>query len=66
MCKPKCNVITLDSGLNESYVRHLEEGKTRTVNFNTFKSQYQRNAGQVNLKLMYLVHEHGINRCLLR
>ncbi|MFM7988122.1 MAG: hypothetical protein ACKPKO_53300, partial [Candidatus Fonsibacter sp.] len=31
----KCDLITLDSGLNESYVKLLEEGKKLTLNYNT-------------------------------
>ena len=35
----KCDLITLDSGLNESYAKVLEEGKKLTINYNTFISQ---------------------------
>ena len=37
----KCDLTTLDSGLNDSYVKLLEEGKKLTINYNTFISQYQ-------------------------
>ena len=31
----KCDLVTLDSGLNESYIKLLEEGKKLTLNYNT-------------------------------
>ncbi|MFM7986001.1 MAG: hypothetical protein ACKPKO_42475, partial [Candidatus Fonsibacter sp.] len=42
----KCDLVTLDSGLNESYVKLLEEGKKLTLNYNTFISQYQTVSNQ--------------------
>ncbi|MFM7981091.1 MAG: hypothetical protein ACKPKO_17410 [Candidatus Fonsibacter sp.] len=42
----KCDLVTLDSGLNESYVKLLEEGKKLTLNYNTFISQYQTISNQ--------------------
>ena len=47
----KCDLITLDSGLNESYAKVLEEGKKLTVNYNTFISQIQSIAGQTNIQI---------------
>ena len=37
----KCDIVTLDSGLNDSYIKLLEDGKKLTLNYNTFISQYQ-------------------------
>ena len=37
----KCDLVTLDSGLNESYIKLLEEGKKLTLNYKTFISQCQ-------------------------
>ena len=37
----KCDLVTLDSGLNESYSKVLEEGKKITLNCSAFISQYQ-------------------------
>ena len=37
----KCDLVSLDSGLNKSYIKLLEEGKELTLNYNTFISQYQ-------------------------
>ena len=34
----KCDIVSLDSGLNESYIKLLEEGKKLTLNYNTFTS----------------------------
>jgi hypothetical protein len=36
----KCVLVTLDSGLNESYIKLLEEDKQLTLKYNTFISQY--------------------------
>lgn len=47
----KCDLITLDSGLNESYAKVLEEGKKLTINYNTFVSQIQTIAGQTNIQV---------------
>ena len=47
----KCDLITLDSGLNESYAKVLEEGKKLTINYNTFISQIQSIAGQTNIQI---------------
>ena len=32
----KCDIVTLDSGPNEAYIKLLEEGKKLTLNYNTF------------------------------
>ena len=37
----QCDLFTLDSGLNESYIKLLGECKKFTLNYNTFVSQYQ-------------------------
>jgi hypothetical protein len=47
----KCDLITLDSGLNESYAKVLEEGKKLTINYNTFISQIQSIVGQTNIQV---------------
>ena len=44
----KCDLLTLDSGLNESYVKLLQEGKKVTLNYSTFVSQYQIFSTQPN------------------
>ena len=36
----KCDLATLDRGLNESYIKLLEEGKKLTLSCSTFISQY--------------------------
>ena len=48
----KCDLVTLDSGLNESYIKLLEEGKKHTLNCNTFISQYQSIIGHTNMFLL--------------
>ena len=55
----KCDLITLDSGLNESYAKVLEEGKKLTINYHTFISQIQSIAGQTNIQI-------GLTRSLPR
>ena len=35
----KCDLVTLDNGLNESYIKPLDKGKQLTLNDNTFISQ---------------------------
>ena len=47
----KCDLVTLDSGLNESYIKLLEEGKKLTLNYNTFISQYQTITNQTNFSI---------------
>ena len=47
----KCDLVTLDSGLNESYTKLLEEGKKLTLNYNTFISQYQTITGQTDFAI---------------
>ena len=39
----KCDLVKFDSGLNESYIKLLAEGKQLTLNYNTFISQYSDN-----------------------
>ena len=36
----KSDLVSLDSGVNESYIKLLKEGKKLTLNYNTFISQY--------------------------
>ncbi len=52
----QCDLITLDSGLNESYVKLLEEGKKLTLNYNTFISQYQTIASQTDFQSILQDH----------
>ena len=47
----KCDLVTLGSGLNESYIKLPEERNKLTLNYNTFISQYQTIAGQKNLSI---------------
>ncbi|MFM7990430.1 MAG: hypothetical protein ACKPKO_65045, partial [Candidatus Fonsibacter sp.] len=47
----KCDLVTLDSGLNDSYVKLLEEGKKLTLNYNTFISQYQTISNQTDFAI---------------
>ena len=47
----KCDLVTLDSGLNESYIKLLEEGKQLTLNYNTYISQYQTITGQTDFAI---------------
>ena len=47
----KCDLITLDSGFNESYAKLLEEGKKLTITYNTIISQIQSIAGQTNIQI---------------
>ncbi|MFM7987074.1 MAG: hypothetical protein ACKPKO_47965, partial [Candidatus Fonsibacter sp.] len=48
----KCDLVTVDSGMNESYVKLLEEGKQKlTLNYNTFISQYQTISNQTDLAI---------------
>ena len=47
----KCDLVTLDSGLNESYIKLLEEGTQLTLNYNTFISQYQTITGQTDFAI---------------
>ena len=44
----KCYLITLDSGLNESYAKLLEEGKNLTINYNTFTSRSNQHSNKFN------------------
>ena len=47
----KCDIVSLDSGLNESYIKLLEEGKKLTLNYNTFISQYQSIIDQTDISI---------------
>ena len=47
----KCDLVTLDIGLNDSYIKLLEEGKKLTLNYNTFISQYQTVGGQTYVSI---------------
>ena len=47
----KCDIVSLDSGLNESYIKLLEEGKKLTLNYNTFISQYQSIINQTDISI---------------
>ncbi|MFM7980282.1 MAG: hypothetical protein ACKPKO_13290, partial [Candidatus Fonsibacter sp.] len=47
----KCDLVTLDSGLNDSYVKLLEDGKKLTLNYNTFISQYQTISNQTDFSI---------------
>jgi hypothetical protein len=44
----KCDVIQLDSGLNDEYVKYLLSGKALAINYNTYVSQFQTVSGQEN------------------
>ena len=46
----KCDLVSLDRGLNESYIKLLEGGKI-TLNCNTFISQYQSIIGQTDISI---------------
>jgi hypothetical protein len=47
----KCDLVTVDSGLNQYYIKSLEEGKKLTLNYNTFISQYQTITDQTNFSI---------------
>ncbi|MFM7983682.1 MAG: hypothetical protein ACKPKO_30595, partial [Candidatus Fonsibacter sp.] len=47
----KCDLVTLDSGLNDSYIKLLEYGKKLTLNYNTFISQYQTITDQTDFSI---------------
>ena len=47
----KCDIVTLDSGLNDSYIKLLEDGKTLTLNYNTFISQYRTITDQIDFSI---------------
>ncbi|MFM7986885.1 MAG: hypothetical protein ACKPKO_46985, partial [Candidatus Fonsibacter sp.] len=47
----KCDLVTLDSGLNDSYIKLLEDGKKLTLNYNTFISQYQTITDQTDFSI---------------
>ena len=55
----KCDLVTLDSSLNESYIKLLEEGKKLTLNYHTFMSQYQTIIDQTDISI-------NITRSLIR
>ena len=55
----RCNLVTLDSVLNQSYIKLLAEGKKLTLIYNTFISQYQTITGQTDFAI-------NITRCLTR
>ena len=55
----KRGLITLDSSLQESYVKLLEEGKKLAITYNTFILQFQTIAGQKDFSI-------GITRSLTR
>ena len=42
----KCDMCTLDNGLDNSYAEHLLSGKSLPINYNTFVSQMQTVQGQ--------------------
>ena len=42
----KCDIVTLDSGLDGPYIKLLAEGKKLTLKYNTCISQYQTIPGQ--------------------
>ena len=46
-----CDLIALDSGLNESYIKLVEEGNKLTLNDNTFVSQYQTIFNQIDFSI---------------
>ena len=43
----KCDLITLDNALDNSYAEHLLSGKSLPINYNTFVSQMQTIVGQI-------------------
>ena len=47
----KCDLVCLNSGLNEYYIMLLEEGKKLTLNYNTFISQYQTITNQTDFSI---------------
>ena len=47
----KCDLVTLDSGLNKSHIKLLEEGKKLTLNYNTFISHYQTITNQTDFSI---------------
>ena len=47
----KCAIVALDRGLNESYIKLLEEGKKLTLNYHTFMSQYQTIIDQTDISI---------------
>ena len=42
----KCDIVTLEGGLDNQYSQHLQEGKSLPINYNTFVSQMQTVQGQ--------------------
>ena len=49
----KCDIVTLDSGLNDSYIKLLEDGKKLTLIYNTFISQYQTITDQTDFSFQH-------------
>ena len=47
----KWDIIALDSGLNESYIKLLEDRKILTISYNTFISQYQSIISQTDISI---------------
>lgn len=47
----KCDMCTLDNGLDNSYAEHLLSGKSLPINYNTFVTQVQTIAGQSRPRL---------------
>ena len=47
----KSDIVSLISGLNESYIKLLEDGNKLTLNYNTFISQYQSIIDQTDMSI---------------
>lgn len=47
----KCDLCTLDNGLDNSYAEHLQSGKALPINYNTFVTQTQSISRESNPKL---------------
>ena len=45
-CCIKCDICTLDSQLNESYIQHLLSGKSLNIEYSTFISQQSSVVGK--------------------
>ena len=52
----KCDIVSLDSVLNESYIKLLEEGKKLTLNYNTLSSH---NTNQLSFRPISLSASRG-------
>ena len=47
----KCDLVTLDSGINEQYIKQLEKGNKLALNYKTFISQIQTITNQTDFSI---------------